>query len=115
MSTTNTEKRKQVRQGPWVKTLRMSDEEWQAWGVAATAAGISRSELIRVSVRDALSVMRARQSADNANPGPSDLSSNEAQRSGSEGRRGGEAKGCGDESPAKLGGDAKHPRRQRAC
>lgn len=86
------------------KAIRITDVEWREWAAVASATGLTRSALIRKSVREAVGVIRALQSADNATPGHFGILSNAAQRSETKGRSGGEAKGADDESTAKLGG-----------
>ena len=85
-------------------TIRVTTEDWTEWAAVAASVGLTRSALIRESVRKSIRVIRALQSADNATPGHFGILSNAAQRSGTKGRSGGEAKGADDESPAKLGG-----------
>lgn len=85
-----------------IRTLRVEGAEWERWADFAAALGISRQQLIRLSVSR---VVRAHQSANNAASNFFDIFSNAPQGSGEKGRRSGEAKEAPrPESTAKLGG-----------
>ena len=85
-----------------LRAIRVNDADWQAWAEAAEALGVTRSQLLRFAVSR---VVRARQSANNAASDLFELLGNAAQRSGPEGRRGGEAEEAPrPESTAKPGG-----------
>ena len=85
-----------------LRAIRVNDADWRAWAVAAEGLGITRSQLLRIAVSR---VVRAHQSANNAASDLFDILGNAAQRSGPEGRRGGEAEEAPrPESTAKPGG-----------
>lgn len=76
-----------------VKSIKMSDEEWAEWRAAAAVAGVTLADLIRGEVREAVSVIRGRQTTNNAAPIPLTISSHAPQGRDSEAAKGGEAKG----------------------
>lgn len=87
-----------------IRNIRMDVAEWDEWKEAAAAEGLTCTDLIRREVREAVRVIRGRQTTNNATPAPASHTERLTQSSGLGVVVGGEAKGATDESTAKPGG-----------
>lgn len=87
-----------------IRTLRVESEVWDYWRESAESIGISTSELIRREVDEAVSVIRSRQTTDNATSAPSSQIEKLTESSSQAGVEGGEAKEDAPTSSAKLSG-----------
>ena len=85
-----------------IRTFKVEVEVWDAWRESAESIGLTTGELIRSTVAQAVSVIRSRQTTDNATSAPSSQIEKLTESNLQAGVEGGEAKEVDPESSAKL-------------